>query len=84
MFPVQLCPSPPDITNTVKVSSGFSNGSLAVYTCEPGFVANDEVPYISCNGTHWTNTLFECSDENFFSSLNSCMYTFIHLFYIHY
>uniref|UniRef100_K1P4U8 Sushi, von Willebrand factor type A, EGF and pentraxin domain-containing protein 1 n=1 Tax=Magallana gigas TaxID=29159 RepID=K1P4U8_MAGGI len=57
----QLCTSPPEVPNTVKKISGFSNGSLTVYACVSGFVANGEVPYISCNGTHWTNTLFACS-----------------------
>lgn len=42
---------------TVKVPSAFRNGSLTVYTCVSGSVANKEVPYISCYGTHWTNTL---------------------------
>lgn len=28
-----------------------------------GFVENGEDPFISCNGTHWTNTLFACSGE---------------------
>lgn len=59
----QLCTSPPDVPNTVKKISGFSNGSLTVYACVLGFAANGEVPYISCNGTHWTNTLFACSGE---------------------
>lgn len=59
----QLCTSPPEVPNTVKKISGFSNGSLTVYACVSGFVANGEVSYISCNGTHWTNTLFACSGE---------------------
>ncbi|XP_078319237.1 sushi, von Willebrand factor type A, EGF and pentraxin domain-containing protein 1-like [Crassostrea virginica] len=53
----QSCPSSPDIPHAVQMSSG----NFTVYICEAGFVDNDEDPYISCNGTHWTNTLFACS-----------------------
>lgn len=58
------CPSPPDITNAVKVPGGYSNGSLTVYTCVSGFVPNGEDPYITCNGKLWTTTLFACSGEH--------------------
>lgn len=58
------CPSPPDITNAVKVPGGYSNGSLTVYTCVSGFAPNGEDPYITCNGKLWTTTLFACSGEH--------------------
>lgn len=58
-----FCPPPPDIANTIKISNGSNTGSLTVYICVSGFVENGEDPFISCNGTHWTNTLFACSGE---------------------
>lgn len=58
-----FCPPPPDIANTIKISNGSNTGSLTVYICVSGFVENGEDPFISCYGTHWTNTLFACSGE---------------------
>lgn len=63
LYLANSCPSPPDLANSLKVPGGYTNGSLTVYTCVSGFASNGEDPYIICNGTQWTNTLFACSGE---------------------
>ncbi|XP_061195150.1 sushi, von Willebrand factor type A, EGF and pentraxin domain-containing protein 1-like [Saccostrea echinata] len=59
----QACSYPPDVANAFKVTNGFSNGSTTSYMCMSGYIANGAIPVISCNGTHWTKTLFSCSRQ---------------------
>ena len=58
------CPAPSDIPNAVKTSSGLGVGSLTIYTCLPGFIPSSELNYITCNGSHWTDTNFTCFSGN--------------------
>ncbi|XP_061195151.1 sushi, von Willebrand factor type A, EGF and pentraxin domain-containing protein 1-like [Saccostrea echinata] len=55
------CGPPSDIPNTVKVSDGFYNGSMTIYSCLPGFSSNNEYPNTTCNGSHWSSVQFACS-----------------------
>ncbi|XP_056017004.1 sushi, von Willebrand factor type A, EGF and pentraxin domain-containing protein 1-like [Ostrea edulis] len=58
-----MCAEPPSIPNTVKISDGYQNGSMTLYSCQQGFYGNDGYPFITCNGTHWSDTVFVCSDS---------------------
>ncbi|XP_062616081.1 CUB and sushi domain-containing protein 3-like [Saccostrea cucullata] len=69
----QACSSPPDIPNALKTSNGFINGSSTSYTCMPGYIDNGANPTISCNGTHWTGTLFSCSEDGNLTSNDSAL-----------
>lgn len=54
------CGTPPVIPNTLKLSNGFNNESMTLYSCNSGFSSNGEDPTIFCNGTHWSITQFNC------------------------
>ncbi|XP_062616087.1 uncharacterized protein LOC134277796 [Saccostrea cucullata] len=57
----KVCPNPPDIPNTIKLSDGVGNGSSTLYTCLPGFTSNNAFPNISCIEPEWTLTNFTCT-----------------------
>ncbi|XP_052710782.1 uncharacterized protein LOC128185149 [Crassostrea angulata] len=54
------CGTPPIIPNTLRLSNGFNNESVTLYSCNSGFSSNGEDPTIFCNGTHWSITQFNC------------------------
>lgn len=60
---VMACSSPPVIANAVMTTSGLTNGSVTVYSCESGFISTSGDAFISCNGTHWSVTSFACSGK---------------------
>lgn len=59
-FSEQTCGDPPDIPNAINVSDGYSYGSITLYSCLTGFLANSESPIIMCNGSHWSRSTFQC------------------------
>lgn len=59
-FSEETCGDPPEISNAINVSDGYSNGSITLYSCLTGFLANSEIPIISCNGSDWSSSTFQC------------------------
>lgn len=59
-FSEQTCGDPPEMLNAINVSDGYSYGSVTLYSCLTGFLANSESPIIMCNGSHWSRSTFQC------------------------
>lgn len=59
-FSAGACGDAPEIPNAINVSDGYSNGSVTLYSCLTGFLANSESPIISCNGSDWSSSTFQC------------------------
>lgn len=59
-FSEETCGDPPEIPNAISVSDGYSYGSVTLYSCFTGFLANSESPIIMCNGSHWSRSTFQC------------------------
>lgn len=60
LFVDTTCGTPPILPNTLRLSNGFNNASVTLYSCNSGFSSNGEDPTIFCNGTHWSITQFNC------------------------
>lgn len=59
-FSEETCGDPPEIPNAMSVSDGYLNGSVTLYSCLTGFLANSESPVTLCNGSHWSSSTFQC------------------------
>lgn len=59
-FSETTCGDPPEMLNAINVSDGYSYGSVTLYSCLTGFLANSESPIIMCNGSHWSRSTFQC------------------------
>ena len=65
-----ICPDPPSLSNTVRVSSGYNGvGSTILYACENGsrFIGGSSTKVLTCPDTaQWTGINSSCQMKSVF------------------
>ena len=67
-----LCPDPPSLSNTVRVSSGHTGvGTTILYTCENGswFIDGSSAKVLTCTDTaQWAGINSSCQSKSVFKT----------------